>query len=275
MSLPIDFQPTMAGVVFAAAAVVGGGPLFSDGLRALRLRRRYRGLRLQPLADAGEGLVCAHGRVALESPLFSPLTACPCAGYRLEVRSADDAVVASLDVARSFRLIGDGAHAVVAGPEGRWDLAVSGERRVESGEALSENLEALIRELPEAVWLRMSGAPMRLVERALPAGAVCHVIGYASRARGFERAGEVEWMRTGTDDRAIAALAEAAPGPEMRIGPGDQLAHLIISDHAPDPARAPVGALRALGVVVGPALTLVGLLYLAAAADSLASSAGF
>jgi len=271
MSLPIEFQPTMAGVIFAAAAVVAGGPIFSDGLRVLRLRRIYRGLRRRPLAAPGEGVVHVCGRVALETPLFSPLTARPCAGFRLEIRSEDGAVAAWLDVFRPFRLVDGATQAVVDGEGARWELAVSGERRVAPAEPLTENLEALLRTMPEAVCLRRSGAAFHLVERALPAGDQCHVIGQATRVMGLAAPLEVEWLRTGTDSGAVPVGVLAAPEPALHIGPGDPPGHLRVSHHAPDPARPPVRLLRTIGLVLGPALALAGMLYLAAAAEFLYS----
>ena len=76
----LQILPTPAGLTFAAIAVALGAPLFSDGLRALRLRRQLEALRETGLTDSLAGFAHARGRVALDSPLFSPLSGEPCAG---------------------------------------------------------------------------------------------------------------------------------------------------------------------------------------------------
>ena len=78
-----------AGMLTAGACVVAGGPWFADGLRAVRHRRLFAALRRRRNDGLREGLVLAHGRVELESPLFAPLSQRPCAGFVLEVRGAD------------------------------------------------------------------------------------------------------------------------------------------------------------------------------------------
>jgi hypothetical protein len=64
---------------------------------------------------------------------------------------------------------------------------------------------------------------------------------------------------------AVAGSAE----PDLWLGAGDHLDFLLVSDRAPDPAALHLPAWRAAGVVVGPALSLLGLLYLARVADHL------
>src|SRR6266487_1670405 len=85
MNSGFEFVPTAAGLSFAAAAVAIGAPLFSDGLRAIRLARAFRALEPSSIADAASGLAHVHGQVTLESPMFSPLGGIACAGYRLEL----------------------------------------------------------------------------------------------------------------------------------------------------------------------------------------------
>src|SRR2546428_132498 len=98
MDLTRFVHPNAVSLALAAGAVVAGAPLFSEGLRAFRLRRYLRRVCEHALADAPPGFVHVRGTVALESPLFSPLSALPCAGYRLEVSAVGAAIGRTLDV---------------------------------------------------------------------------------------------------------------------------------------------------------------------------------
>ena len=69
--------------------------------------------------------------------------------------------------------------------------------------------------------------------------------------------------------RARASASAAAQVCELWLGPGELLDFLFVSDRAPVARDLAVPAWRALGVFAGPALSLLGLLYLAAAADHL------
>ena len=179
MELPVWLQPTAAGLSFAAAAVATGAPLFSDGLRALRLRSMMPRLREVPLGGGTSGLIHVRGTVRLESPLFSPLSSAPCAGFRLEVRGAGTPVARGLDEFRPFRIASGGVSALVRGAKVRWVLSKTATREVAPGQPLTQNLATLLQRIPEALWLRRSGVTLRLTERALYEGAECHVVGCA------------------------------------------------------------------------------------------------
>ncbi len=275
-------HPTGAGTALAAVALAAGAPLFSDGLRALRLRRAFRGLHPVALTHRRNGMTHVTGRVALESPLFSPLSGRPCAGFRLEVSTAAQPQPRRVDEWRDFRIEEGGASARVMGRRARWDLAVTAERDAVAGAPLTEHVRALLERVPEARWLRDSGAPLRLVEHALFAGASCHVVGFA-RHSPMLRLESVELLeRTGTDDGAIGGAggsviaAEVSSGePDLWLGPGDQLDFLLVSDASPRPGRLRVPALRLGGLGIGPALSLGGMLYLAHVADWLRAHGGF
>jgi hypothetical protein len=278
--------PTAAGTLIAAAAIAAGAPLFSDGLRTLRLRRHFARLREKSLASVPSGVTHVRGRVALESPLFAPLSGRPCAGFRLEVSSPRTPGGHAVEVRRPFRVTDGVVSARVQGDAGRWEVATSAEREVGPEDALSENVASLLGRVPEARWLRRAGLPLRLVEHALCAGATCHVVGFARHQRTLERQAEAEieheLERTGTD--AVAALAGApAPAaaattagePDFWIGPGEHLDFLLVSDAAPRPERLHLAAARLVGLALGPALSLAGMLYLAHAADWLRVHGGF
>jgi hypothetical protein len=275
-------QPTAAGTVLAAAAIAAGAPLFSAGLRALRLRRHFRGLRESALAALPTGISRVRGRVALESPMFAPLSGRPCAGFRLEVTGERSPVPRSVEVKRTFRLTDGGVSARVEGAAARWDLEPSGERTVGPEEPLTEHLAVLLARIPEARWMRRAGMSMRLVERALVAGGECHVVGFARHQRTVERQAELSIARTGTGEVVIVDAAEAAASPEpahddpdLWLGPGDHLDFLLVSDRPPRPEHIRVGALRLLALVLGPALSLAGMLYLAHTAEWLRTHGGF
>jgi len=273
-----DMQPTFAGAAFAAAAVAGGAPLFSEGLRVLRLARGFAQLAEARLGEGPSGLVRTRGRVALASPQFGPLSGKPCAGFRLEVAIAGHGPTAVIEERRVFRLTEGGATAQVLGHRGRWNVSVSARREVASKDPLPTGLEALLARSPEARWLRRAGANLVLTERALMAGSECHVVGQMRRGYPLEWPAEIERLKTGTDDVAEVAFAGGTGvdrrldvEPELWIDDGGHLDFLWISDRPPDPRELAPPWIRAVGLVLGPALSLGGLLYLANAVDFLHS----
>jgi hypothetical protein len=283
-------HPNAVGMLFAAAAIAVGAPVFSEGLRALRLRRRFRGLRHSGLSGCASGLTHVSGRVSLESPLFAPLSGRPCAGFRLEVSSPAQPVPRRIEMFRPFRITDGDVSARVMGPMGRWDLMVTSSRDVAAAEPLSEFVSSLLAGAPEARWLRDSGQSIRLVEHALLAGTPCHVVGFARQARRVRLEAEAAFERSGTDDAALAisGAAEIAQAtgaeaayviaegePDLWLGAGDQLDFLLISDAPPQSRRLSVSPLRLAGLALGPALSLAGMLYLAAAAQALLDRGGF
>jgi hypothetical protein len=266
-------QTTPMGSAIAAALVVAGAPMFSIGLHSLRLRRRLRRLQPQSLAGEPTGFGLLRGRVALESPMVGPLSGQPCAGYRLEVLGPGNMRVTTLTDLRPFRLVAESVTAHVAGGDGLWELSAIAERAVAPADPLSANLGALLAQSAEATWLRRAGLTLTLVERALLAGDECWVIGSARQAQPYEIASEVEQARTGTDDVSIDVAEPRAA--VTRIEADTETEFLRISDTAPTTAAVMVPAWRALGVIVGPLMSLAGLLYLAALADSLRALSRF
>jgi hypothetical protein len=269
-------SPSPAGLVLAAVAVALGAPLFSDGLRALRLRRHLSGLKVEPLTPSTNGFAHACGTVALESPLFSPLAGAPCAGFVLEITGEGTSVRRTIEVRRNFRIVDGNVVARVPGAMGRWDLEPTVTRRYAPGEALSENLSALVARIPEVEWLRRGGVAIEIRERALRAGQVCHVVGVARSAESLAYAEEIQLSRTGTDDVVMTAVAAGASvgraagsEPALAFHPGEHLDFLLVTDHEPAPERLRLSPMRVAGVVAGPALSMIGLFYLAAVADLL------
>jgi hypothetical protein len=270
MDLAQLVHPTAGGLACAVGAVVAGAPLFSDGLRSLRLRSRFAELAETPLADGLAGFVHVNGTVTLDSPMFTPLSVVPCAAFQLEVHTVGVPIVKTVEERRPFRLAGREASARLESTAGRWSLSGTAEREVAADEPLPRNLSRLLDQVPEALWWRRAGGRLRLVERALLAGSSCHVVGFARRAHSLDHLAGLELERTGTDGALAVALASAtAVPPELWLGPGEFLDFLFVSDRAPAARDLAVPAWRALGAIAGPALSLLGLLYLAAAADHL------
>jgi hypothetical protein len=263
-------HPTAGGLACAIGAVVAGAPLFSDGLRSLRLRRHLDGLGERPIDESLDGFAHVSGRVALESPMFSPLSSAPCAGFQLEVRAVGVPVVKTIEERRSFRVAASGGSARLDSTEGCWSLSATAEREVAADEPLTEGLSRLLERVPEAMWWRRAGGRLRLVERALLAGSACHVVAFARRAHPLELPVSLEVVRTGTGSTLeVAAANAAAPVSGWWLGPGEFLDFTFVSDRAPAARDLAVPLWRTLGAFVGPALSLLGLLYLAAAADHL------
>lgn len=269
MASGIEILPTPAGLAAAAAAVAVGAPLFADGLRTLRLSRAFSNLVLRSIADAPGGLSHVTGRVVLESPLFSPLSATPCAAFTLAISGQHGAVSSVASEARAFRLQDGAATARVQPAGARLEFAPGVTREVGPEDQLSENLTAILGRAPEAQWLRRTGGRLVLTEHVLGSGALCHAVGWLRRGR----AGlllEQEMLRTGTDDAVVtAAVNPALDEPDAWLDSGDAAPFLVLSDRSPERAWLAMPRWRSIGALAGPALGLSGLLYLAAAADRL------
>jgi hypothetical protein len=268
-------KPNAAGLTLAAAAIVAGAPLFSSGMRALRLRQHFGRLELRRLRDLPGGFALVRGRVALESPLFSPLSATPCAGFQLDIIAEGLSVQRSVGERRAFRLEDEGTSALVGAQSSRWLVSASAERDLPATQTPTEGVHALLQRVPEALWWRRAGGTLKLIEHALPAGAECHVVGTVRTVAAA--AAEVEWARTGTDD--AAAVHPSGPvaddDPELWIGLDSHLDFLLVSDQPPGEHDLHVPRHRTLGLLVGPVLSMGGLLYLASVADYLRSMGQF
>ena len=264
-----EIPVSAAGLALAAASVVAGAPWFADGLRSLRARRALSALRPEAMARAASGLCELHGRVELESPLFSPLSARPCAGYLLEVRGVGTRIGGSVSEVRPFRLI-DGEERVHVDAESViWRLAVTAEREVAPGAAIPERIRALMDRSGELRWLRAQGGALQLVERALCAGSECSVLGELRQERVVTYS-ETAWVAgTGTDGGAahVASIPVTDATLDRRMVPSDLIERIVIADGALDAAQLAPPAWRVSGALFGPALALAGLLYLAHAAD--------
>lgn len=278
MSPGIELYPSGAGMLLAAAAVVLGAPLFGAGLRALRLRRHFSALSHPLLTDAPTGFIHLSGTVAPESPMFAPLSGSPCAGFRLEVNVVGFPITRRLSEQRRFRLSGGGVSASVHELGARWDLTVTAEREIAADQVLSERLSGLLERMPDAMLARRRGRALRLVERALMVGSECHVVGQARHSRPVELVAEMEseLQRTGTDDMPQVAGVHATirvpatrSEPDLWVGGGEHLDFLLVSDRPPNAARLMPPAYRILGIAIGPALSLAGLLYLASALEAM------
>jgi len=268
----VTISLTPGATLLAALAVVAGPALFARGRDAWRLRRRLRRLRPVPLDPEVEGLVRVSGRVALEGPLFAPLSGRPCAGFALEVRGVRSLVGGVVREQRAFRLESDVASAYVAAEAGEWRLPESTRRVVEPEEALSERLGTLLQGCAEIRWLRERAVAIEIVERVLEAGATVSVLGHATIERVTE-IGEVEDLAaTGTDGAFVAPRLLAGPRPatpELRLEPGELLPRVRVDADPADRELELPSLLRAALVFVGPALSLAGLVYLARLAEPL------
>ena len=273
MAAPLLIPVNPAVMIAAVACVIAGGPWFADGLRALRQRRALAALRSGAVDGLREGPVTIRGTVVLDSPLFAPLSGRPCAGYMLEVGSTSTTMLGRVSDTRAFRLATRDGIAEVEAAAGQWEMAIRSERTVGSAAELSENLRVLLASTPELRWLVAHGGPLVLRERALLAGSVAVVLGVATAlaAPAIALAEPIVLARTGTDDsawivNAPGAMAPASATPAWRISEGEPFEHCIVSDGAPETWRFSPPAWRLLGTVLGPALSLAGLLVLAEAA---------
>ena len=280
MELPVWLHPTATGLSLAAAAVASGAPLFSDGLRALRLRSLMPRLREVALARTALGMAHARGTVVLESPLFSPLSRVPCAGFRLEVRGVGTPLMRAIEVFRPFRICSGGVSARVSGGRIRWLLSETATRDVTHDHPLTQNLASLLLRVPEAQWLRRSRMTLRITERALLEGTECHLVGELRAGGEIAEDQTLGMAATGTHDvfetvapwsstRWAPRTYAGAPACDLEVEAGEPLGYLLVSDRPPEPRHFGVPAVRVLGMALGPLLSLAGLVYLALAADRL------
>ena len=270
-------------LLLAAVAVVAGAPLFAAGWRALRMRRAAAGLAVVPLDGEAAGLVTLQGRVALESPMFAPLSGRPCAGFTLEVAGDGMRVGASMSELRAFRLVGEQATARVVVDHTVWHGAVTERRTIAPLEALPERLAGLLEQSAEVRWLRDQRVALQLTERALEVGAEVFVTGVArgsgvaqverGQAQVFAMVESIELAATGTDGMAwtvgdIGDIGDkgnrsSRREPELWIESGEPLGQLLVTPEAPAPAVVAPPLWKLTLMLLGPAFTLAGLLYLA------------
>lgn len=262
MDLPI----TLFGLLAAAAAVVAGAPLFAAGLAAVRSRRDAGALAPEPLSEHRLGPALVVGEVRLESPLFAPLSQRACAGFVLEVAALGSGASARIEDRRAFTLVHGAAEAHVAAAEAEWMPAVTDSREIAAGETVPSRLEGLIESVPEARWLRGRGA-IRVTERALLPSAPVWVAGQVRRSLPAESAVERVLAATGTDD-ATEVLIEAAgqEEPALWIEPAEA-SPLRVFGAPPDLRALAPPASRMVLALLGPLVSLAGLLYLARALE--------
>ena len=275
MDLLVSVPVTPGGLIAAAACVVAGAPLFARGLRAYRMRRRLDHLLERPLTEDIAGLVRVRGRVALEGPLFAPLSGTPCSGFQLEVRGEGSSVGGVVHDWRAFRLESGDVAALVPSEAVDWHAPVTAQRDVPSGATVPERLSALLDSCNEVRWLRERGVALHIVERALEAGRVVSVVGVARNAR-LEAVEYIEELAaTGTDGGAFGP-PRMLPGPaldsfELELAADDTLPRVQVFADPPDATLSRPSRWDEALVALGPALSLAGLLYLARAAEPLLS----
>lgn len=264
---------TPGGVLFAAAAVVAGAPIFARGRRAFLLRRSLRELTERPLTDDTVGLTRAKGRVALEGPLFAPLSGTPCAGFQLEVRGEGSSIGGTIRDMRAFRLQSGNTSALVPGEDCDWHAPVTAQREIATGAQLPERLATLLDSNNDVRWLRERGVVLHVVERALEAGRVASVVGVTSHERVVVFQEAEELRATGTDGGGFQRPQLVADLPldtyELRFGTSDTFERVQVFADPPDAKLPQPSRWTDLLLVAGPLMSLAGLLYLARAAEPL------
>jgi hypothetical protein len=251
------------------ACVVGGGPLFAEGLRA----RASALLALPVLAEPRTNGFCAWSARSRREPA-SPLSQRPCAGYQLEVRVSDGSVRGRVGQQRGFRLVSGECDAFVEEAGSEWVMPVTAERKVAAGEKVSANMAALLDRDANLRWLRARRVPAHIVERSIEAGANVEVIGCArsveTEASLAEAVAEAEMLAaTGTDGAAFAvATPPRADRPSLRLASAEPLVLHVVADGSVSPMRFAPSRWRVAGALAGPILSLAGLLYLAHAAEA-------
>ena len=281
MDILAHIPVSAVGLLVATAAVIAGAPLFAAGRRTYRLRHALEGLSERPLGSDAAGLVLVRGTVALESPGFAPLSGKPCAGWTLEAKGDGMRVGGSVHELRPFRLVGPEVSARVVPDRARWLGPVTSERTFSATETLPGRLADLLDRSAEVRWLRDRRVPLELVERALEVGAHVFVTGVARAARApaiVESVESLELAATGTDgagfeygyghksDFAASGRVGRTAHPELWIEAAEPFERVLVSGAVPSRGTLSPPAWRLALLVLGPLLTLAGLLYLAQAA---------
>jgi hypothetical protein len=96
------------------------------------------------------------------------------------------------------------------------------------------------------------------------------VLGQAARRQTAELHEEIELLRTGTDDAPIAVaslVAASHEAPSLWIGPAEHTDFMQVSGAPIDGASLRTPARQLAGLVAGPLLGMLGLVYLTAAAN--------
>lgn len=273
MVLPTPLPSVLESLVLAALGVAAGAWLVRDGARALRHTTAWRGVTPSALAADAAGLVAAQGRVALEGPVFAPLSGRPCAGFVLEVAGQGLRVGHTVRQTRPFRLVNGTTAARVVDDRVRLRTAVTAERIVQPGEALPAGLQWLEDASAELRWLRDRDRPLHLVERAL---LVDHEVVVLGRARPSVVVGtiapahEAHELRvivgTGTDGRAFDATtvrAVATREPSLWLEPGIDGAALDVVEASPEVRAPALGVRQAVLLPLGVTMLLLSLVGLA------------
>lgn len=255
MLIPFQFEVTAVGLAASLAAIVGGAPVFSHGLRALRLRRETSRLSATELGVSASGLVLARGTVLPDAALVAPVSGRVCAGWTLEVQGVQSRLSGSVSRRGDFTIDSGDVIAEVAAVRAEWAMPVTATRRLQAGDVLDGPLARAFEGNAELTWLRGLGVPLELTERALCAGSVVHVLGVVEM-----RAADVEVLRSGTD---VAPLEVGGPG--LHVVAAEPIERVRVSADPFRPEEVAPPAWRAAGAVAGPALMLAGLAYLLAA----------
>jgi hypothetical protein len=264
----LQLPATATTLLVAAAAIACGGALFARGLEAQRRRMVAARLAPAPLTAATRGPACTRGRVALEGPMFAPLSHLACAGWVLEVSAGGPGLVGRIESRPSFRLVGEGTSARVdPGTDGRFEPAVTARRILAAGEPVGPVLAAVIERDPVARWLRGRGE-VAVVERALRPGDLVHVLGSVREVVRLATAAEVQFAATGTDGPVVTDDEVGYAAGEARLAIGaEERVRLEVFATEPDPLALAPPAWQVALAVAGPLLSLAGLLALAALAQ--------
>ena len=260
-------------LVLAALGVVAGAWLVRAGALALRQAAAWQGVAPSALAPDAVGLVAAQGRVALEGPVFAPLSGRPCAGFVLEVAGQGLRVGHTVRQTRPFRLVHGTTAARVVDDRVRLRTGVTAERIVQPGEAMPAGLQWLEDASAELRWLRDRDRPLHLVERAL---LVDHEVVVLGRARPSVVVGSIApanekgetrvLASTGTDGAAWDATtvrAVAQREPALWLEPGVAGESLEVVDAAPDVRTPTLGVRQAVLLPLGVMTLLLSLVGLA------------
>ena len=272
MVLQPSFSTVLEPLVLAALGVVAGVWLVRAGVAALRRETAWRGIAPQALTDDTVGLVAARGRVALEGPVFAPLSGRPCAGFVLEVAGQGTRVGHTVQQTRPFRLVHGATSARVVDDRVRLHTGVTAERIVQPDEAMPAGLQWLEDASAELRWLRDRDRPLHLVERAL---LVDHEVVVLGRARPAVVVGTIApaqatvaretLARTGTDDVAwdsTTVRAVATREPALWLEPAVAGEGLTVLDAGRDARMPGLGVRQAVLLPLGVmtlALSWVGL----------------
>ena len=248
-----------------ASVALGAGPwLYSRGFRTLRTRRLIANTPTARIRSMAMGLVEINGAVEPRSTLGAPFSGKPCAYWEVDiaVRNRRGWNIVHRNQSGNPFYLRDETGVVLVYPHGSECKIRFGSEEHCQGLMLpacyAEYMNAHTSALGQIVRIGV----LRFRERVLEAGERVYVLGTAMpRSLARVVAESEELQATGTDGPATTRRAALDHNVAALIRRGENETTFIISEDSEKSLMLSLGARALMQLVVGPAMTLLGLGY--------------